>query len=49
MHILYLGCLATDLLVFFYKDTTLCCYGNYVSEGSPTKCMAEQLIVIRYR
>ena len=32
MHILYFGCLATDLLDF-YKHIALCCYGNYVSEG----------------
>ena len=37
MHILYFGCLATDLFDFF-KHTTLCCYGNYVGEGYPTKC-----------
>ena len=37
MHILYFGCLATDLLVFFYKDTTLRCYGNYASKLYPTK------------
>ena len=36
MHILYFGCLATDLLDF-YKHTTLCCYGNYVGEGYPSK------------
>ena len=35
MHILYFGCLATDLLDFFYKLTILCCYGNYVGEGYP--------------
>ena len=28
MHILRFGCLATDLLDFFYKLTTLRCYGN---------------------
>ena len=40
MHSLYFGCLATDLLDFFYKHSTLRCYGNYVSEGYPTKCIA---------
>ena len=38
MHILYFGCLATDLLDFFYKHTTLCCYGNYEEEEYPSKC-----------
>ena len=37
MHVLYFGCLATDLLDF-YKHSTLRCYGNYVGEGYPTKC-----------
>ena len=38
MHILYFGNLATDLLDF-YKHITLRCYGNYVREGYPTKCI----------
>ena len=37
MHMLYFGCLATNLLDF-YKHTTLCCYGNCVGEEYPTKC-----------
>ena len=39
MQILYFGCLATNLLIF-HKHTTLRCYGNYVSERYPTKCIA---------
>ena len=39
MHILYFGCLPTDLLDFIYKHTTVRCYGNYVSEEYPTKCI----------
>ena len=48
MHILYFGCLVTDLHDFFYKYTTLYYYGNYVSEGYPTKMYSYvQLIVIK--
>ena len=36
MHIRF-GCLATNLLDFFYKHTTLRCYGNYVSDEYLTK------------
>ena len=39
MHIIYFGCIATDLLIF-YKQTTLCYHGYYVSEGYPSKCIA---------
>ena len=35
MHILYFGCLATNLLDFFYKHTIFRCYGNYVREDTP--------------
>ena len=38
MHTIYFGCPATDLLDF-YKDTSLQCYGNLVSEWYPTKCI----------
>ena len=39
MHILYFGCLATNLLIFFYKQTALRCHGNYVSNVYPTNGM----------
>ena len=46
MHILYFGCLATNLLDFFYKHTTLCFYGNYVGEGCPTNDVICSLLLL---